>query len=374
MRDESVQLQMEARIARLRQLLLQQGLDALVVSHPLNRRYLSSIPADDPQPGETPGWLVVGKDRAFALITSSNYDEAKDQASHLEVMRVEAPIAGKVAFETAKLLSGLDYSSIGFEQDALTFRWYDELARSIKAGQQLLPTKNIVETLRQQKDETELALVKRACDITSEAFASVMNSVGPGITERELVWELESAMRKAGAEAIAFDIIVAAGPGGATPHHTPEDRPIQAHEPVIIDMGARVEGYAADMTRTICFGEAPRELKEQYDLVEAALAAAIERGAPGQSGNYVCARTEEIMSASKHHRGFKAGIGHGIGLAVHEPPHLKSDEFILQENMVIAIEPAVYALGWGGIRLEDTVQITPAGGKRLTTASFKLEY
>lgn len=374
MTNESEGLYMQGRVNRLRQIIEGEGLDALVVSHPLNRRYLSSIPADDPQPGETPGWLVIGKDRAFALITSSNYDEAKDQASHLEVIRVEAPIAGKVAFETAKLLSGLEYSAVGFEQDALSFRWYDELAKSIKVGQQLVPTRNIVETLRQQKDDTELALIRRACDITSNAFTSVMGFVGPGITERELVWELESAMRKEGAEAIAFDIIVAAGAGGATPHHTPNDRPIQAHEPVIIDMGARVEGYAADMTRTVCFGEASRELREQYDLVEAALEAAISRGAPGCRGSYVCARTEEIMSASRHHRGFRAGIGHGIGLAVHEPPHLKSDEFILQENMVIAIEPAVYVLGWGGIRLEDTVLITHGGGQRLTKASFKLEY
>lgn len=362
------------RVERLREKMQAVGIDAMVITHPLSRRYMSGIPAGDPQPGETPGWLVITSSSAHGLITSSNFGGAVKQAPHLTVESVEAPIAEKIAGRTAGLLREQGCRRIGFEKTAITYHWYVQLCEGLGNLGELIPQHNLVESLRQIKDGEELALISKAARITSEAFIQTMDRVGPGITERQLVWELETAMIKMGADRPAFETIVAAGPGAAVPHHHPGDRAINSGEMVIIDMGALYRGYAADMTRTICFGPADEKLRHQYELVKQALDRAVHDSVAGRRGSFVLRHVEEIMSASNLHRGFPAGIGHGIGLAVHEPPHLKADDMLLESDMVIAIEPAVYEDGWGGIRLEDTVRIGSAAAERLTAAPFRLEY
>ncbi len=170
---------------------------------------------------------------------------------------------------------------------------------------------------------------------------------------------LESAMHARGAEGPGFDTIVAAGPRAAVPHHVPDNREIARGEPVVVDMGAKVQGYCADMTRTFCFGKAPERLKAVYAEVKAALDEAVSRAVVGSSTSYVATA------------GADTG-GHGVGLTVHEYPGLGGDT-LLEPNMALAIEPGIYVPGWGGVRLEDTILVRPQGSERLTKAAMVLE-
>ena len=362
------------RVGRLRQVMQDAELDALIVNHPANRRYLSGIPASDPQLGETPGWLVIGNDNAYALISSSNYAEAREQAPHLQVRELEAPIARIVAQHTAGLINQEKWRRIGFEATAMSFFWYEGVRQALDSGRVLLPQENLVEGLRVVKDEREVKAMSRAGAITAAAFTRAMEKARAGMTELELAWELEKAVRELGGDGLAFETIVAAGAGAAVPHHTPEDRPIAVGESVIIDMGASVDGYASDMTRTICLGQASPKLKAMHQLVEEALAGAVAHARAGATGADSCQGSDQVMSQSPYHDPCEAGIGHSIGLAVHEPPDLKRDQLELKSGMIFAIEPSAYISGWGGVRLEDTVLVTPEGGKRLTPAAFRLEW
>ena len=374
MADSRRAASLERRLGGLRALLKQENLDALVVNHSLNRRYLSGIPARDPQPGETPGWLIISQEAAIALITSSNYGEAVSQAPHFDVRSLQAPIYPIVGENAGRLIAGENWHRIGFEGDAMTYNWYRDIKGAMAAGQELISTRGLVEQVRGVKDEYELAVMRKAAQISSAAFNEVMASVGPGITELELAWAIERTAREMGAEGMAFDTIVAAGAGAAIPHHETSDRKIERNEPVLIDMGASVEGYAADMTRTFCFGRADARLREIHQLMEATLAATVDRIEAGVTGEYVCAGWVETLRNSPYHDPKSKGGGHGIGLAVHETPNLGPTHMRLFPGMVFAIEPAVYLSDWGGVRLEDTVLVRAKDGQRLTNATFQLEF
>jgi Xaa-Pro aminopeptidase len=347
------------RLENLRKKMAVKGFDAILINHPANRYYVGGVMANDVQTGESAGWLVVGRDKAYGLFSSAHYEEWKDQACHLEVIRVQAPSARKYPVKAAELISANGWRAVAVDEDALSLRWYREILAGLGDGYTITGMDKLLDELRAVKDEWEVALVTKACTITWQAFETVLTRVKPGITEKELAWELENVMRARGAEGPGFDTIVAAGPGAAVPHHVPAHRKIVEGESVVVDMGAKVQGYCADMTRTFCFGHAPPRLKEIYGEVKAALDEAVSRAIVGNCTSYVA----------------KAGAdtgGHGVGLTVHEYPGLGGDA-PLEPNMTLAIEPGIYVPGWGGVRLEDTVLIRPEGPERLTKAAMVLE-
>jgi Xaa-Pro aminopeptidase len=226
------------------------------------------------------------------------------------------------------------------------------------------------------KDETEIALLARACAITGEAFADVLPSIVPGRSERELAVQLERAMIDRGAEAVAFGTIVASGPNGAIPHHSPGERAFAAGDLITIDCGARYGGYHADMTRTVALGEPAGWQREIYEVVAAAQLAGVAAAIPGADVADVDGTARDIIEAAGHGGHFRHGLGHGVGLEVHEAPIIGYGRTgRLAERVPVTIEPGIYLPGQGGVRIEDTLVVRagpgPAGPAEILTTATK---
>jgi len=254
----------KTRLASLRESLIRKEVDALLVAGPENRRYLSGFTADDPHCGI----LLISRERAL-LLTDFRYREwAENEAQDFEVAVYQEQ--NKTLME---LLKDLRVSRLGFEANHLTYRQYHRLTESATdAGLQMevRPLDGLVEELREVKRPEELAAIRRALTLTETVLRIVAGQLAPGLTERQVAWEIEKRLREGGSEGVAFSPIVAAGPNSARPHHHPGDYPLKMGEPVIIDMGARVAGYAADMTRTLILGEPDDRFREIYSLVRRA--------------------------------------------------------------------------------------------------------
>ncbi|MGI9253937.1 MAG: M24 family metallopeptidase, partial [Thermomicrobiales bacterium] len=226
-----------------------------------------------------------------------------------------------------------------------------------------------VDSLRAAKDDKELTTISEVNRITDKVFADVTREVTAGMTERELAARLDRMMREYGTSGPAFGTIVASGPHSARPHHDPTDRPFEVGEPIIIDMGASLDGYAADLTRTIWVGEPTERLKSVYNVVFAANEAAIAGIRAGMTGGEADALARSVIDAAGHGDEFTHSLGHGLGIKVHEAPSLrKTDEERLEPGQVVTIEPGIYIEGWGGVRIEDVVVIEPEGARLLTGA------
>jgi Xaa-Pro aminopeptidase len=257
---------------------------------------------------------------------------------------------------------------VGFESTHVTVDQHQQWAEAAE-GFELVPTKGMVEQLRAIKDEGELALIRRAVELSDAAFAHIVQWLRPGVTEKAVAWELEVFMRTHGADDIAFDLIVGFGPNGAMAHAEPSDRPIQEGEPIVLDLGARVDGYCSDLTRTLCLGEPDEMLRRIHATVLEAQEAAEHAMRAGLKGRTVDAIARDLIEAAGYGKHFGHGLGHGVGLAIHESPRAgKTSEDVLQAGMVITVEPGIYIEGWGGVRIEDLVVVREQGIEALTTA------
>lgn len=354
---------MNHRIAKLRKSLSANNLDALIVAKPQNRRYLSGFTAEDDSPASPSAWLIITQDKAMLLTSFTNLEWAKAEVTGFDFINV--PI--KYTSTAADVLRNVQGKRVGFESDYIPVATYRLLADALGAEKELVGIENLIEDLRQVKDEEEISLIAEAASITDEALARVMSASTIGHTEEEIAWELEKYMRERGADGIAFDTIVAAGPNSALPHSRVSARPIRAGEPVIIDVGARVAGYCSDITRTFVIGEPDERFLEIYNIVLEALQAGEAAIRPGITGREVDDIARQIIAKAGYGEAFGHGLGHGVGLAIHEKPHLsKTSEDVLAENMVVTVEPGIYIPGWGGVRIEDSVVIRGDGVEVLT--------
>jgi Xaa-Pro aminopeptidase len=232
---------------------------------------------------------------------------------------------------------------------------------------EFVPLKDTVETLRAVKDEDEIDALRRSVALTDAAFAQFVEVVRPGMTEREAAWEIEAAMRTGGASKVAFDLIVAAGPNGALPHARPGDHAIQPGEPVVVDIGCVVDGYCSDMTRTFCLGQPSDKYLEVWQIVLQAKEAAEAVIRAGVSGVDADAAARNVIAAAGYGDYFGHGLGHGVGLAVHEGPRAsRLSEDTLEAGMSLTVEPGIYLPGEFGVRLEDLVIIGEHGIEILT--------
>ncbi len=239
----------------------------------------------------------------------------------------------------------------------MTVESYAALAE-LDGGPELVPLGHLVEELRMIKDESEIGLLATACAITAEAFAAVLGAIEPGRTERSLAVLLERAMIDLGAEGVAFDTIVASGPNGAIPHHSPGGRPFEHGDLITIDCGARFAGYHADMTRTVALGQPAGWQVALYDLVAAAQRAGVEAAVPGADISAVDAAARNLIAAAGHGEHFGHGLGHGVGLEVHEAPLMGPGRTgRLVDRVPVTVEPGVYLPGQGGVRIEDTLVV-----------------
>lgn len=362
-----------ARVERIREVLAARELDGLLITHPTNRQYLTGFSADDIPPNESSGHLLLTSDTAILITGSVNVTQAEAQAPHIKVQKRET---GWVE-DDAALLKEQALRRVGYEPMAML----DGVLRGIIAKLaeehliiEWIDCDGLVEEFRIVKSPGEVALIRRAFEITCETFNEVAAGLEEGMTERDIAWRLQGAMIVRGAEGPSFPIIVAAGEHAARPHHEPGERTIRRGEPIVIDMGARYESYCADLTRTVWVGEPDGRLREVYAVVEGAVEAVLERLNPGSVGSDLDSAARGHIEAHGHGEAFVHGLGHGVGLRVHEGPSAsKTSKDELRAGHTLTIEPGVYYPEWGGVRIEDVVLVTEDGFEVLTSAATKLK-
>lgn len=352
---------LEKRLAALRALLAEQGLDAVLVTKYVNLHYFSGFRGDDTI-------LVISRDRAV-LVTDSRYTEqAKAQAPLFDLVEQKDGLLPK----TADVVKEMGCKKVGFEGNALIYDDFARLAELLQGIDFKTPLK--LDALREVKDAGEIKLIRKACEIADAAFADILAFIRPGITELAVAAHMEAKMRELGAEEPSFKTIVASGLRGALPHGVATDKVIRSGELVTMDFGAIYEGYCSDMTRTVCVGKADEKQRKIYAAVLGAQKLALTLIRPGVSGKAVDAAAREVLDRHGLGEYFGHGLGHSLGLEIHEAPRLsrKSNCEALLPGMLITDEPGVYIPGWGGIRIEDTVLVTENGSEALTHSGKEL--
>ncbi len=353
---------MKERAARLAAQLPERDLDAMLISAPENRRYFSGFTG-------SAGYLLITAERS-ALFTDSRYTEqAANQSPHFEVVQMRAGWDWLL-----DMLKETGVRRIGFESENITVASYNRALDALKGDEalskaSLIPAAGIAEELRILKDAEELAQLQKAIDASDAAMEAVCPTIAAGMTEKEVAWKMEVAMREFGADCISFDTIVAAGHNGAMAHHHPGDKVIEAGEPIVIDMGAQVGGYCSDITRTVTVGEPDEMFHRIYSIVLGAQLTAINTVRPGLTGEECDALSRDLIAEAGYGDNFGHSLGHGVGLAVHEKPWVGSrSKDALQAGMVFTVEPGIYLSGWGGVRIEDIVILGEEGATPLSQA------
>ena len=339
-----------------------QELDGVLISTPENRRYLSGFSG-------SAGYLFITKDSAM-LVTDSRYTEqATKQSPDFQVKQVRGGWDWLV-----EELKASGVKKVGFESQDMTVSSYNSLIDAIKGdsslcGVSLAPAPGLAEKQRIVKDKEELAMLQLAIDAADRAMDQVCPAITPGMTEREVAWKMEMAMRNAGADAISFDTIVAAGPNGAMAHHQPTDYVIKQAEPIVIDMGAKVGGYCSDLSRSIAAGKPDETFKKIYDIVLGAQLTAINTVKVGMTGEETDSLSRDVIAEAGYGGNFGHSLGHGVGLEIHENPRVgpRSSD-VLELDTVFTVEPGIYLTGWGGIRIEDIVILRKDGAVPLSKA------
>ncbi len=349
----------ELRRAALTARLAELDLDALFVSRLENVRYLTGFTGSS-------GQLLVGKDGA-AFFTDGRYTEQS---------RRELPDVDRVTCingyreELARRCGRI--RRLGFESHVVSVADHDRLAGSL-ADVALVPVEGGVERLRETKDDEEIEQLREAQRITDAAFGRLLDVVAVGLTERRVASELERLLLEEGADDVAFESIVAFGENAAEPHHAPGHRMLEEGDVIKLDMGALAAGYHADMTRTVSFGSPPAELRKIHDVVRQAQEAGIDAVRGGVAGAEVDAAARTVIEEAGYGAGFVHGLGHGVGLEIHEGPWLGRDKTnVLPVGAVVTVEPGVYVPGLGGVRIEDMVEVTEAGARVLGTSTREL--
>jgi Xaa-Pro aminopeptidase len=307
------------------------------------------------------GALLVTREGGL-LLTDSRYTE---QAGR-EVPRLPVgPVTGEYPQAVAAALKERSLKRVAFASRRLSHYWVLRL-RGRRAFR-LVALEDPVMALRSIKGEAEIEKIRRAASVAEAALADLFETIRIGMTERKIALDLEWRMRERGAEGPAFELIVAAGENSALPHYRPGERKIAEADLLLFDIGAQVDGYCSDLTRVVAVGRVPARAKELYDLVLRANRAGVEAVAPGASARDVDAAARAVIADAGHGDRFGHGLGHGVGLEVHEGPHVspRSDE-TLQVGMVTTIEPGVYLPGFGGVRIEDLVAVRKGGRELLT--------
>ena len=338
------------------------SLDAIIISVPENRRYLSGFTG-------SAGYLVVSRTDAV-LATDFRYTEqAGNQSPDYQVVRMGA--------DWSWLLDSLKeqgFTKVGFEGHQVPVATYQQMTKALEdipssERPSLMSTQGIVEGIRSVKEAEEVSMLQKAIDVADGAMQAIAPHIQPGQTEREIAWNLEKAMRDLGADSPSFDTIVASGPNGAMPHHRPSDRIIEDGDPIVIDMGAKVDGYCSDLSRTVCIGEADETFRKIYDIVLGAQLTAIATVKVGMSGGDADDLSRNVIAEAGYGDNFGHSLGHGVGLVIHEYPRVSPKaENVLEPGMVFTVEPGIYLSGWGGVRIEDIVVLDEKGATVLSKA------
>ncbi len=365
---------MSNRLTQLRQKMAEAGLDGLLVSSPVedmfknvgaNRRWLSGFTG-------SVGFLLVTQDSAFIAVDFRYHEQARREAPDFTLFPANGPLPAWFAslIDEAKLGG----RKLGFQAGDITVATYQTMTKAVKEmpasdRPKLLAATSLVEQLRAVKEAEELAAIQRAVDLADEAFVAVAERIEPGWTEAQVAWEIEKYIREHGAEGVSFSTIVAAGPWAAMPHAYPRDEKIKKGEPIIIDMGVRLDDYCSDLSRTLFLGEPDEQFRGIYDIVLTAQLTAEALIREDMTGEQAHMLAHNVIAEAGYGERFGHGLGHGVGMQIHETPRLaRASKDVLVDGMVFTIEPGIYVEGSGGVRIEDMVVLEDGRPRVLTKA------
>ena len=352
-------------MSRIQRLIEYKGLiatEAIIVSKPSNMFYLS---------GYTGEGLALVAHGLCAIITDFRYvEQAGQEAPSFETLALQGSESHLgIAYEACKRLG---VETVYYEDDELTVRSYHK-AEGIFKDMQLKPLGGGIEQLRKNKDAEEIRRIEYACKISGETFERILPQIKEGMTEKKLARLLEYDMYAHGADEMGFAVIAAAGVNGSKPHAVPSDYRIQKGDMITMDFGAKVQGYTADMTRTVALGTPSDEMRKVYDIVQKAQQMAQDAVKAGALGATVDAVAREYINAQGYEGKFGHGLGHSLGIDVHEEPRLSTlSKDTLEENQLVTVEPGIYLPGIGGVRIENTVVVEKGGCRSLITPTRDL--
>ena len=344
------------RQKKFQQELERQKLDGFLVTHPANLRYLCGYT------GSNGLLLFLGGRRTF--FTDGRYTaQARAEVAGARVVIAKGPLLN----DAVGMINRLRSAAIGFEADHTTVDAAAPMGTMVHRRIRWRPTAGLIQRLRMVKDAAEIQLIRKAVNLGAEVYRQALAVLRPGVKESEVAGVLEFAARRAGADGMSFDTIVAGGKRSALPHGRASSQPIPRRGFVVVDSGVILRGYCSDMTRTVHVGRVSREEHRWYKTVLEAQLAAIAAVAPGETATEVDQAARKVLQSAGLDRYFTHSTGHGVGLEIHEPPRLANGQTErLEPGMVITIEPGVYVPGRGGIRIEDIVVVTNSGCRVLT--------
>ncbi len=348
------------RIEKIQKQLIENEVDAILITKSENRRYATGFTG-------SAGMVLVSKNSA-TFITDFRYGEqAQDEVKHANTIIHDGNIEKEVANEIER--QGIQIVAV--EANAMTLKTFSSLQKYTNV--QFIQLENIIEKVREIKDEVELETMRTAATIADKAFDNVLNMIKPGVTEIDIRDELEFFMRRQGASSSSFNIIVASGKRAALPHGVASEKVIEHGDMVTLDFGALYRGYCSDITRTIAVGKCSDEFRNIYHTVLEALKRGTEAIRSGEKAKRIDDFTRDYITEKGYGQRFGHSTGHGLGLEVHEPLRLsdKSEE-VLKSGMVVTVEPGIYIPGWGGCRIEDDVVVTDKGYEIITHSTKDL--
>jgi Xaa-Pro aminopeptidase len=353
------------RLVKLKKILSDNALDALMVLTQENRFYLSGFSGEDTQFDESAGALFITQ-KTPVLATDSRFVlQAETEASLFDIVCYKEGLAK----ELPNIIRENNIKRLGFESGRMSYLQYRKISDEInQAGLNvnLIETEHIVENFRLKKDQAEISLIQQALAIAESAFASFQEVITAGMTEKTAAWLLEKSLREAGADAVSFSVICASGENSAMPHAIPQNRKLKKGEPILFDWGAKLNGYCSDISRTLCIGKPDETFKKVFNTVYDAQRMAIDAIKPGMTGKQIDGIARSYIEKKGFKGKFSHGLGHGIGLAVHEMPGISPlKEMKIEPHMVFTVEPGIYLPGWGGVRLENMVVVNETNAEVL---------
>lgn len=333
-------------------------IDAYLVTSPANLRYLTNFTG-------TAGLAFITLEKAFFITDFRYTEQAGEQVQAMTIVQQQGDVVGEII----KLMESEGINVLGFEDAFMTYAEYSVFEEVIDA--ELAPASGLIETLREQKDDGEIAIIEKACTIADEGFEHVLKMIRPGMTEIEVANQLDFFMRSLGATGTSFDTIVASGVRSALPHGVASTKTIEQGDLITLDFGCVYQGYVSDITRTFAIGDPGQQLKDIYQIVLEAQQKVIDVAQAGVTGAQLDAIARDFITEAGYGDAFGHSTGHGIGMEIHEGPNItRFNDEPLKVGSIITDEPGIYVAGLGGVRIEDDLVIL-ADGNRILTHSPK---
>ncbi len=358
----------QERIEILRKKMSSEGLDAIIINSAENRYYLSGFNAEDTQINESSGALIISGDDLIITTDSRFETQVENEASLYRKVIYKKGLGSVIK----AIVTDTSAKKIGFEAERLSHFTYNSIVSELEVDMEFIPADNIVSELRIVKNQNEINIIKKAIVIAEKAFLQTKKDLKEGMTEKEIAWLLEQNLRNGGGEALSFPSIIACGKNSALPHAIPGNKKIKKGEPLLFDWGIKFEGYCSDTSRTLSLGEPDEQFMKVYETVNKAQSLSIEKIKDGAHSIEVDKVARNFINENGFEGKFGHGLGHGVGLEVHELPRLSPiKDNILKEGMIVTVEPGIYLPEWGGVRLENMAVVREDCAEVLNTLSYE---